>query len=81
IAVAATVAGDGEPVDAADLRRPLLVLIGNEGAGLPADVVANADLRLTVPMRDGVDSLNVAVTASLVLYEARRQRRATTGAR
>lgn len=81
IAVAATVAVDGAPVESADLRRPTLVLIGNEGAGLPADVVANADLRLTVPMRDGVDSLNVAVTAALILYEARRQRRATTGSR
>jgi TrmH family RNA methyltransferase len=81
IAVAATVAGDGEPVESADLRRPLLLLIGNEGAGLPADVVANADVRLTIPMRNGVNSLNAAVTAALILYEARRQRRATTGAR
>jgi RNA methyltransferase, TrmH family len=81
VAVAATVADSGEPVESADLRRPILVLIGNEGAGLPADVVGNADLRLTVPMRAGVDSLNVAVTAALILYEARRQRRATPGSR
>jgi TrmH family RNA methyltransferase len=75
VVVAATVAADGVPVETADLRRPTLVLLGNEGAGLAGDVMATADVRLMVPMRPGVDSLNVAVSAALILYEARRQRR------
>jgi TrmH family RNA methyltransferase len=72
--VAATAAGAGEPIDRADLRGPLLILLGNEGAGLPADLAAQADVILTVPTGRGVESLNVAVTAALVLFEARRQR-------
>jgi len=81
IRVAATVAGRGEPVESADLRAPLLVLLGNEGAGLTGPVIERADLRLTVPMRSGVNSLNVAVTSALILYEARRQRRARVPSR
>jgi TrmH family RNA methyltransferase len=81
VVVAATVAADGQPVDTVDLRPPLLVLLGNEGAGLPGSVIAEADVRLTIPMRPGVDSLNVAVSAALILYEARRQRRAAASTR
>jgi TrmH family RNA methyltransferase len=62
-------------VEEIDLARPTLVLLGNEGAGLPSDMLGAADARIAVPMRPGVESLNVAVTAALVLYEARRQRR------
>jgi RNA methyltransferase, TrmH family len=50
------------------------VLIGGEGPGLPADAIAGADSRVTIPMASPVESLNAAVTAALVLYEARRQR-------
>ena len=49
-------------------------MIGAEGAGLPADVVAGADEHLTVPMQPPVESLNAAVTAALIVYEAFRQR-------
>jgi RNA methyltransferase, TrmH family len=74
VAVAATVASGGQPADTVDLRVPWLVLLGNEGGGLTKDLVSQADMTLSVPMRPGVESLNVAVTAALVLYEARRQR-------
>jgi TrmH family RNA methyltransferase len=70
----ATVARDAVPVGDADLTGPTLLLLGNEGAGLPDTVAAEADARVTVPMRPGVNSLNVAVTAALILDEARRQR-------
>ena len=74
VRVIATVAGDAETIHQLDLAAPSLVLLGNEGAGLPADVVATADLRLRIPMQAGANSLNVAVAAALVLFEARRQR-------
>lgn len=74
VRIAATVAAGGQSIESADLRSPLVLLLGNEGAGLEPDALEHADLRLTVPMRPGVDSLNVAVTAALILYEARRQR-------
>jgi len=76
-ALAATVPRDGRDFQRADLARPLVLALGGEGAGLPADLLAQADERLTVPMRPGVESLNVAVTAALVAYEARRQRLAS----
>ena len=72
--IAAATAGAGEAVARADLRQPLLVLLGNEGSGLPATIESQADVRLKVPMDRGVESLNVAVTAGIILFEARRQR-------
>jgi len=72
--VAATVAAHGTPAHTADLRLPMLVLLGSEGAGLIDSAVAQSDIRLTIPMRARVNSLNVAATAALLLYEARRQR-------
>jgi RNA methyltransferase, TrmH family len=73
------VADGGMPVDRAELASPALLLVGSEGAGLPDDVVRMADRHVTIPMRPGVDSLNVAVTAALLLFEARRQRQAAAG--
>jgi len=57
-----------------DLRSPVLVLFGREGGGLSGDVLAQADAEVAIPMRTGVESLNVAVAVALVLDEARRQR-------
>jgi TrmH family RNA methyltransferase len=74
--VAVTTLDEALPLDRADLTRPTLVLLGNEGAGLPSEIVSAADDRIRVTMRAGVESLNVAATAALVLYEAARQRRA-----
>jgi len=51
------------------------VLVGSEGSGLPDALVEEADLRLTIPMHPPVESLNAAVTAAIILYEASRQRR------
>ncbi|MGB5962379.1 MAG: RNA methyltransferase [Coleofasciculaceae cyanobacterium] len=56
-----------------DLRRPTLLLLGNEAAGLSADLVAAADLQVQIPLMPGVESLNVAIAAALMLYEAQRQ--------
>ena len=47
----------------ADLRPPLAVLLGSEGAGLPEDVLAAADLRVAIPMTGTAESLNLAVAA------------------
>ncbi|MGC1395336.1 MAG: TrmH family RNA methyltransferase, partial [Coleofasciculaceae cyanobacterium] len=54
-------------------RRPTLLLLGNEAAGLSADLVACADLQVQIPLMPGVESLNVAIAAALMLYEAQRQ--------
>jgi tRNA (cytidine/uridine-2'-O-)-methyltransferase len=47
-----------------------ILLLGSEGAGVPDDVHARADLRVTIPMRPGFRSLNVAVAAGIALGEA-----------
>ncbi len=50
-----------------------MLLLGRESAGVPESVAADADLRLRIPMRPGLRSINVAVAASLILGEAMRQ--------
>ena len=57
-----------------DFSRPAAVLFGQEGAGLPEELMRAADGLFTVPMASRVDSLNVAMAAGLVIYEAWRQR-------
>lgn len=61
--------------DAADLKSKAAILVGSEGAGLPADVASRAALRVRIPMAAPVESLNVAVAAGVLLFEAARQRR------
>jgi RNA methyltransferase, TrmH family len=72
--VAAAVPVDGEPMNNADLTGPLALVVGAEGSGLPEDLIASADLRVSIPMAPRVESLNVAVATALLVYEARRQR-------
>jgi TrmH family RNA methyltransferase len=74
--ILATVPRGGAAPDAVDLRLPTLLLFGSEGAGLADDLLRDADARVSVPMRTPVESLNVAVSAALLVYEAARQRRA-----
>jgi TrmH family RNA methyltransferase len=57
-----------------DLTLPSLILLGNEGAGLSPDIAAFAEVAIQIPLVPGVESLNVAISAALILYEARRQR-------
>jgi TrmH family RNA methyltransferase len=75
LAVLATAAHDAVAIDETDLRGPVATVLGNEGAGLPPEISAAADARVAIPMRAGVDSLNVATAAAVIAYEARRQRR------
>jgi TrmH family RNA methyltransferase len=57
-----------------DFRGPTIFVLGNEGAGLSQEILEMVDGVVAVPMQPGVESLNVAMTATLLLYEARRQR-------
>ncbi|WP_029059116.1 tRNA (cytidine(34)-2'-O)-methyltransferase [Stappia stellulata] len=50
-----------------------ILMLGRESAGVPQEVHAGADARLTIPMHPGLRSLNVAVSAAMVLGEALRQ--------
>ena len=59
----------------APLRPPLALLLGSEGEGLPADLLARGDLRVRIPMAGTASSLNLAVAAGILLYEVRRRSR------
>jgi TrmH family RNA methyltransferase len=73
--IVATAPRSGRSLFEADLRGSVAILIGGEGSGLPPTAIERADERVTVPMHPPVESLNAAVTAALLAYEARRQRR------
>ena len=70
----ATVPRGGVPMHEAPLRPGVALIVGAEGSGLDAQTLAQADARISIPMNASVDSLNVAVAAALLVYEARRQR-------
>jgi len=72
--IVAAVPRGGRSLFDVDLTGAVAILIGGEGPGLSPSVVGAADLRVSIPMEPSVDSLNAAVTAALLVYEARRQR-------
>lgn len=72
--VAAVVAAEAEPYDRQDLSSAA-ILIGNEPHGLADEVVDAVGHPVTIPMAAGVESLNVGAAASVLCFEAARQRR------
>lgn len=70
----ATSSHKGTPVYEAKLIGPLAIFIGSEGAGLSRDLLAGMDETLAIPHSEHVESLNAGVAASIVLYEAARQK-------
>jgi 23S rRNA (guanosine2251-2'-O)-methyltransferase len=62
------------PLEAADLRRPLGLVVGGEGSGLRRLVGESCDVLARLPMRGRIGSLNAAVAGSLALYLAWSQR-------
>jgi 23S rRNA (guanosine2251-2'-O)-methyltransferase len=65
---------EGIPADQCDFRRPTALVIGNEGIGIRPELLRLCDARVTIPQHGHVGSLNAAVSAGILLYEARRQR-------
>jgi TrmH family RNA methyltransferase len=55
---------------AADYRRPSLILMGNEQAGLPPNLAEVCDVAVKIPMRGRADSLNLAVATGIMIYAA-----------
>ncbi len=74
IRIVATAPRGGVSMYDVDFTQPTAVLLGGEGAGLPEDLVAAADTRVSIPMHGAIESLNAAVAAAVLLYEAQRQR-------
>jgi len=70
----ATSSHKGTPLHQADWALPLAIFIGNEGAGLPRELLHQMDETVVIPQAAQVESLNAGVAASIVLYEWARNR-------
>ena len=75
VRVVASSSHKGRALDQVDLSGPLGLVVGNEGAGLPNEILSQADELVTIPHSSRVESLNAGIAASILLYEAARQRR------
>ncbi len=74
IRLAVTSSHKGRPVQEIDLRLPTAIFIGSEGQGVPRALLDAADEAILIPHSPRVESLNAAIAASILLYEAQRQR-------
>src|SRR5436190_13770873 len=74
VRLVAAVPRGGTPLPQLDLREPTAIVVGGEGAGVSHTTMAAVHEMVTIPMKSPVESLNVAIAAALILYEATRQR-------
>ena len=70
--IAVTDPAGGRPYYREDLSSNIALVIGNEGNGVSDEVMALADVRVTLPMKGSIESLNAAVSAAILMYEAVR---------
>ena len=74
VRLVATLPRGGVSMYDVDFTMPTALLLGGEGPGLPDELLGAADARVSIPMHGAIESLNAAVAAAVLLYEARRQR-------
>ncbi|MDD5824259.1 MAG: RNA methyltransferase [Firmicutes bacterium] len=71
--ICVTVPRGGLPYYERDLSKGIALVIGNEGNGISDELIELADERLTIPMYGDIESLNAAVSAAILMYEAVRR--------
>src|SRR5580765_4906187 len=76
--VLATSSHKGKPLHEANFTGAAMIVVGNEGAGVPQEILSLADELVTIPHSARVESLNAGIAASILLYEAVRQRKVLT---
>jgi len=74
--IAADPKNESEDVSAADLTGDICLVFGSEGDGISREVMERCSERIKIAMYHGVDSINVAVSVGVILYETARQRNA-----
>lgn len=79
VRVVATSSHKGTPLDRVHLTGAVAIFIGSEGAGVPKDILGKVDETIAIPHSQRVESLNAGIAASILLYEAARQRRIAGG--
>lgn len=74
VTVAAAITDDAGTLDRMDdiWKQKTAVFFGSEGDGLPDHLVKNCDYRIVIPMKNGVDSLNVAAASAVIFWEMQR---------
>ena len=72
--IAVTAVDGGVPYYEEDLSRGIALIIGNEGSGVSGAMIEMADVKVTLPMKGRIESLNAAVAAAILMYEAVRGR-------
>jgi TrmH family RNA methyltransferase len=70
----ALVAHGGSPLADTELSERTTFVLGAEREGLPEDVLARCESRVTIPLAEGAESLNVAAAGAIALYELARRR-------
>ena len=75
VRVLATSSHKGTLVSQTNLSGPVALIVGNEGAGIPREILGLADEIVAIPQSSKVESLNAGIAASVILYEAARQRK------
>ena len=70
--IVVTTVDGGRPYFGENLKSGIALVIGNEGNGVSQEVLDIADVRVTIPMRGEIESLNAAVSAAILMYEAIR---------
>ncbi|HET9840132.1 MAG TPA: RNA methyltransferase [Candidatus Angelobacter sp.] len=78
VRVIATSSHKGKPLHEANFTGAALIVVGNEGAGVSQELLSQADELVTIPHSPRVESLNAGIAASILLYEASRQRNKTS---
>jgi RNA methyltransferase, TrmH family len=74
VRILATTVRGAERIDQVEMARSIAIVIGNEGNGVPQEIAGKADEAITIPCPGPVESLNAAMAATVLLYEAARQR-------
>jgi TrmH family RNA methyltransferase len=74
VQILATAVQNGQTITDVDFTRPTAVLLGNEAVGLSPEAIALSHRTINIPMKHSVSSLNAAMSATIILYEAARQR-------
>ncbi|MFU8794396.1 MAG: TrmH family RNA methyltransferase [Dethiobacteria bacterium] len=72
--IVAATADSGEDYRSVDYTRPTALIVGNEAGGISENILDISDLRVTIPLKGEVESLNAAVAAGVLLFEIIRAR-------
>lgn len=72
--VVVTVPSGGVPYYKTEISKKIALVIGNEGRGISNELINSSDTRVSIPMNEGIESLNAGIAAAILMYESVRNR-------